>query len=155
MSEKYVISGIGEPFDGLIVHATKFGEPWAGLAAIERIEKSTDLFQNFSIPIGSGLYIETGYLEPFKEKDFATDNPMGELISNNMFTRNGITLTQARYDRCIAVDVLSAGKTVFSHIFYIDRTQFFDIEDLIYEFATDENFDPENIVFRLKDLIDV
>ena len=112
--KKYVIRGLGEFFDGLVVHC---GDAFTdGSSRIERIEQPSQLFETFSIPVNPGLFIDKSLCEPYVEptNEQLTGNPFGKYKSEGKIDRDGVCITWGLYSRALTLNIKNLNKTLLS-----------------------------------------
>ena len=152
--KKYVIRGLGEFFDGLVVHCEEFPEDPA-LILVNRIEQPSQLFETFSLPVSGGMYIHSSRLELYVEPDEEqlTDNPFGAYKAEGKIERSGVTLLWGLYSRALTLTVKNLDKTLLSQNVFdqatIDRTR-----EFINDTVSVLDYDMYNIVFDLQEICD-
>jgi len=146
--KKCKIHGLGEPFDGLIVHV----EDASGtLFGIRRIESKHHLFDSFSLPIGDGLYIDGCNIEEYDDEEIEqlSGNPFGEYVRDQLTNVGGMSILMVEYENAVSVSVTQDGSVIYSHCFMGSKYQRDSVIELL---GSNGGYDFDNISFDLKEL---
>lgn len=160
-NKTFIVKGLGEFFDGLLVEVKEEEINLARLGSsdyvpVARIRQRTKLFKSFSLPIvEKGLYIDSKYLEAWNEPkdDLMTDNPYGKYKSEGKVERDGFSLTWALFSRALTVNVRNRNNVLFTQTFY-EPAHIIDIKEFITEISESDEYDMDEVVFDLQELSD-
>jgi len=158
--KKYVIKGLGDPFNGLVVHTVNgksipYGDdPYPRkLIPVYRIENRHALFDSFSLPLKElCLYIDSTCLTLYRETvdDQLTDNPFGEFLCNGELSNGRLNIRWTSHSHAFTVNVRQGDNTLYSHNFMgLDRAR------LVSSFINKGmlvDYDWDDLLFDLRDL---
>ncbi len=155
--KKYLIKGLGDFFDGLIVEAEMSHRTTStadDIYRVTRIEQRNPLFNKFSLPVYPGLYVRKTNLVMF---DYPTvddedpKNPFGNFVVESRFERGYINVVLAKYENAVTVKVKNGSNTLYSQNFFKNRDRVLTWIDNAFD---DAEYDMDNLVFNLRNLED-
>lgn len=151
--KKYIVRGLGEFFDGLVISCQEeLNGDWI---LVEKIEQPSRLFETFSIPVSEGLKIKTSKLTPYEEpnEDYLTDNPFGKYKSEGKIERDGVTILWGLYSRALTVNVKNLDRTILSKNVF-EQDKILNTKNFLNEISCDDAYDIHDTIFDLMEVID-
>jgi len=150
--KKYVIHGIGKPFNDLIVSLDLDEVNFGDTARIYRIESSSHLFESFSMPLSSGLSICVDnaklYIDP--EEIQLTDNLYGKHIKDyRLHLKDKVILVYSLFDTATTVRIEQDQTVLYAHVF-LGRDERLDPSKYLQ--VCRSNDDASQIIFDLQEM---
>ncbi len=116
--------------------------------------------RNISIPVDPGmLFIHESALEEIENpetREFGSDNPWGQCLFEGHYTKTGLDIAYARFERCTQVTVTEkvggVSKTLYSGYFTSDDVDFQDVQGTIEMCLEDQNSGVDDLIFQLNEL---
>lgn len=155
----YRIENLMPGLNGLIVRVDDDGKRSDGYRAVSRVYNTNISFgdSTLSHPVNApGLLISLGNLQKVDDptiREFATDNPFGELQYEGHWSKGNIHVDYALYEKIMTVNVKDTSVkptlTVYSQNYIGDFRV--DAEESIQQVLRDES-DIDDLVFSLQDI---
>jgi hypothetical protein len=147
--KKFVIKGLGDPFDGLVIHTR---DDLNDIVLVERIQQNHALFDSFSLPVAPGLYISRDCLVDFVdvEDEQEIGNPQGEYLYDVKLESGSLNLTWVVYERAVSVGVRNGDNALYSHMF-MGEDKRASVLHFLKELQSDSDYDWDDLVFDLGD----
>ena len=155
----YKIKGI-PGFDGLLAVGDLLDSRWLN---VEQIVNTNLLIGDrelkFTLPEHS-ILLSKDYLEEVEEeqsrREFASDNPYGQYLYENKFTRERLRITTVVFDEAVSVtltevsppDEKGLDRTIWSGSFFKQKTEALRL----VQSAITLNIDPDDLIFGLTEL---
>ena len=152
--KKYVICGLGEFFDGLVVHCDEDSLA-AGCATIDRIEQPSQLFETFSIPVSNGLVVYRHVLKEYVEPadDLLADNPFGMYKSEGKIEREGVVISWGLDSRALTLNIKNKNRTLLSKNVF-DKEDIHNVRAYLDTSSVDDNWDICLALFDIQEICD-
>lgn len=152
MPQFYLVKGIGGGFDGLVVEA--FATQESSLVEVHRLIDRGSIVgdRNTALPVpGESIYINKKFLEEVEDpgvREFASDNPFGQLRFEGHMECGDVKVAYAQYDNAMSVTLMdvATGRTLVAMNF---KRDFDKVKQTIESVLKGNGGDADDLVFQL------